>query len=252
MERIIKWLMKPMASRFVVGETIDEAIAMTKFLNKIGFSTTISLLDSPVKYLHVIDEIHEHNLDANIALKPSSFKNIDNLFKIVCRANKYNIFVWLDMEGEEWTDRTLDLHRILHKKHDVGVALQTSLERTLNDIENLPPKSHVRLCKGAYRTSLFISKRKRFIDRLVTAYVKKHKCYCATHDINLVDIVYFLSFVELQWLYGVKMSKARELLYKRHKVRIYLPCGKNWYKYCLRRLKENPVLMLSLLWRSRG
>lgn len=259
MERIIKWLIKPLASKFVIGETIDEAVSATKLLNKIGFSTTISLLDCTVKYLYLIDEIHKHKLDTNIAVKPSSFKDIDNLFKIVCRAKKYGIFVWLDMEGKEWTDYTLDLHRILHKKHDVGVALQTSLDRTIGDMLNLPQGSHIRLCKGAYRSPLFTNKVRKFKGCLGYSLWRDFNTYCATHDSEIIKYVkvynssvLWYPFKELQWLYGVKMSRARELLYDGHKVRIYLPCGKNWYSYCIRRFKENPLLVLSLLWRNRG
>jgi len=250
---MFKWIINSLASKFIAGETIEEVINKTKELNKRGFSVTINLLDLPVLYCILIKKIHNENLDANISIKLSKFKDVDNVFKLACIAERYNVFMWIDMEEEDSIDGTLKIYKILHKKHDVGVALQTSLDRTVEDIKDLPRNSNIRLCKGAYCRPFFKNEVQMFNECLVQSFLKSHNIFCATHDDIIIDntaISYKGFNKEFQWLYGVRMNKAQELLEDGYKVRLYLPCGKDWYKYCLRRFKENPFVILPILAKS--
>jgi proline dehydrogenase len=166
-------LAKKFASRFVAGETLDEALVAVKELNKHGITASLDLLGESVtnerearatgqEYLTILDRIHQQQLDANVSLKLTAMGMdiseelcISIMHDILDRARQYGTFVRLDMESSEYTDRTLALFydRLYPSyKENVGIVLQSYLYRTWSDVERaLEAKCRVRICKGAYK-----------------------------------------------------------------------------------------------------
>jgi proline dehydrogenase len=218
------------------------------------------------EYLRLLDRIEDEKLDANISIKPTMLGlNIDqtlceeNLLRIVRRAAGFDNFVRIDMEDHTCTDNTIRLFRQMHEKHPttVGVVLQSYLHRTIADINDLLPLApNIRICKGIYREPReiawkdFETIRANFIfatEKLLSsgAYVG-----IATHDPHLVwagmQIVDRLGLdrdrYEFQMLLGVDPELRRIILSNGHRLRVYVPYGRDWYPYSIRRLRENPTV----------
>ncbi len=265
---MLKKLIEPIASLFIAGEAIDDVIRKAKKLNAEGFGITISpLVEHSKSRSQMISAMREYDLlirtmakekiVGSIAIKLSAFMSgsfdvseysLNSVFKM---AEKHGIFIWIDMEGPEFISQTLDIYKEMSKKYRVGVALQTSMKRTVKDLIELPKGSHVRLCKGAYKAPRSIMYKNaccgihnNFLRCLKVAN-RRHNYTVATHDNRLLNII--VAPVEFQFLYGANIKKATKMKDKGQKVLIYLPYGTNRTKYCLRRLKENPKLVLKLL-----
>jgi proline dehydrogenase len=265
------------ARRYVAGDTLDDAVHTLRALNEEGAMGTVDILGEevrePVKanaavedYLRLLDRIDEEKLDANISIKPTmlglKFDQTlceENLRRIVARAAEFDNFVRIDMEDHTCTDNTLQLYRQMHEKHpsSVGVVLQSYLHRTIADINGLLPLDpNIRICKGIYREPReiawkdFETIRANFIfaaEKLLSsgAYVG-----IATHDPHLVwagmQIVDRLGLdrdrYEFQMLLGVDPELRRIILANGHRLRVYVPYGRDWYPYSIRRLRENPTV----------
>jgi len=168
---IVGWV----AKRYVAGKTLDYAInTMITLGNKEGCCFTIDVLGEEIssldeanfflnEYVRVIDAIVEHQIDANISIKPTAFgllideeKGKEKINKLLSKASENNIFVRLDMEDHRVTQSTIDIILDMHKKgfNNIGIVLQARLHRTMNDIQNicdnLGTKSDFRICKGIY------------------------------------------------------------------------------------------------------
>jgi len=265
------------ARRYVAGDTLDDAVHTLRALNEEGAMGTVDILGEevrePVKanaavedYLRLLDRIDEEKLDANISIKPTmlglKFDQTlceENLRRIVGRAAEFDNFVRIDMEDHTCTDNTLQLYRQMHEKHpsSVGVVLQSYLHRTIADINGLLPLDpNIRICKGIYREPReiawkdFETIRANFVfaaEKLLSsgAYVG-----IATHDPHLVwagmQIVDRLGLdrdrYEFQMLLGVDPELRRVILANGHRLRVYVPYGRDWYPYSIRRLRENPTV----------
>ncbi|MCW8984761.1 MAG: proline dehydrogenase family protein, partial [Thermoanaerobaculales bacterium] len=265
------------ARRYVAGDTIDDAVRMLRSLNEEGAMGTVDVLGEEVRepgraiaavdeYLRLLDRIEDEKLDANISVKPTMLGlKIDqalceeNVSRIVGRAAEFNNFVRIDMEDHTCTDSTIRLFRQMHEKHhaSVGVVLQSYLHRTIADINDLLPLTpNIRICKGIYREPReiawkeFETIRANFVfatEKLLSsgAYVG-----IATHDPYLVwagmQIVDHLGLdrdrYEFQMLLGVDPELRRIILANGHRLRVYVPYGRDWYPYSIRRLRENPTV----------
>ena len=265
------------ARRYVAGDTLDDAVRTLRSLNEQGAMGTVDILGEevrePVKaaaavaeYLRLLDRIEDEKLDANISIKPTMLGlKIDqtlceeNLLNIVGRAAEFDNFVRIDMEDHTCTDATIRLFRRVHEKHrsTVGVVLQSYLHRTIADINDLLPLTpNIRICKGIYREPReiawkeFETIRANFVfatEKLLSsgAYVG-----IATHDPHLVwagmQIVDRLGLernrYEFQMLLGVDPELRRIILANGHRLRVYVPYGRDWYPYSIRRLRENPTV----------
>jgi len=272
-----KTIVGRVARRYVAGDTLDDAVHTLRALNDEGAMGTVDILGEevrePVKataaveeYLRLLDRIEDEKLDANISIKPTMLGlNIDqslceeNLLRIVARAAQFNNFVRVDMEDHTCTNNTIRLFRQIHEKHptSVGVVLQSYLHRTIADINSLLPLvPNIRICKGIYREPReiawkdFETIRANFVfatEKLLSsgAYVG-----IATHDPHLVwagmQIVDRLGLdhdrYEFQMLLGVDPELRRVILANGHRLRVYVPYGKDWYPYSIRRLRENPTV----------
>ena len=277
-----KWIVKPFASPYVAGESIDDVVKTVKTLNAKGFLTTVDILGEHVNsqeesikirndYRNLYDRLTDENLEANISLKPThlgmeidSFLSETNLLNVLEKAKEKNNFMRIDMENSPYTDATIDIYKKCLNKYDkVGMVLQSYLKRTAQDISNLDSeKFNCRICKGIYRESEEIAYhdkkeiRDRFFEDVKAILNGKGYVAIATHDISLinkietwiVDNKITLDRFEFQVLYGVPMgNRLQQLLDKGYKVRNYVPFGEAWFDYSIRRLKENPNIMWYVL-----
>ena len=272
-----KTIVGRVARRYVAGDTLDDAVQTLRALNDEGAMGTVDILGEevrePVKanaaveeYLRLLDRIEDEKLDANISIKPTMLGlNIDqslceeNLLRIVARAAQFNNFVRIDMEDHTCTDNTIRLFRQMHEKHptSVGVVLQSYLHRTIADINSLLPLvPNIRICKGIYREPREIAWKDFETIRanivFATEKLLSSGAYVgiATHDPHLVwagmKIVDRLGLdhdrYEFQMLLGVDPELRRIILANGHRLRVYVPYGKDWYPYSIRRLRENPTV----------
>ena len=278
-----KSLVSIFAMQYVAGENIDDVLKVVSKLNKNGFKTTIDILgehstdnndiiEIVSEYNELYKQINQRNLDANLSIKPthigldiSYVTALLNFTSILNLTEKYNNFLRIDMESSSATDNTLRLYRkLINIYNNVGIVFQSYLRRTYDDLNNIDDKINLnfRLCKGIYMESENIAfKNYNDINNnylKILEYAFKNNIYVgiATHDKKLIDKCYDLidkynidkDRFEFQVLYGVPMGGYLE----KHKennyaVRVYVPYGKEWYKYSIRRMKENPNIVKYVL-----
>lgn len=270
------------SKRYIAGESVADAISVSKELNKEGIKVTIDILGefiknldeaekNKVEYLELIDTIEKEKIDGNYSLKPTMFgllldKEVcyQHIREIVAKAASYNNFIRVDMEDSPCTDMEIELYRRLKAEFpkNVGLVVQAYLKRTLGDLENLMDihskeiPLNYRLCKGIYVEPAAIAYKKyeeinqHFLEDL--EFMMKNGVYpgIATHDKPLVEGAYKLiekynvpkNMYEFQMLYGVTPELRKSIVTKGHTMRVYVPYGKQWFGYSTRRLKENPKM----------
>jgi proline dehydrogenase len=264
------------ASRYVAGETLDDAVRTIRELNAEGAMATVDVLgeevterakaDSAVdEYIRLLERIESEGIDANVSIKPTlvGLKLDESLCEslvatIVARAAELGNFVRIDMEDRTCTEKTLRIYRsVLAERGHVGVVLQAYMRRTIRDIRDmLPIRPNVRICKGIYREPRtvawkdFDAIRANFIYAMDT--LLANGCYVgiATHDPMLVwagmRTIDRLGLephqYEFQMLLGVDPELRRIILDAGHRLRVYVPYGRDWYPYSIRRLRENPTV----------
>jgi proline dehydrogenase len=286
----LKWLRRWMetsslaqrlATRFVAGETLEQALAVARRLNAEGITVTLDHLGESVStlaeaaeardvYLRTLNAIHQHGIQGNVSLKLSQFgldlsyeACLANVDQLVSLAAALGSFVRIDMESSEYTSRTLDLVKTLHARYGAtGVVIQSYLRRSQADIEALcAAQIRVRLCKGAYLEPPSVAfPAKADVDKSyfeLTQYLLLHGTYpaLATHDEALIGRI--REFVkqrqipresfEFQMLYGIRRDLQRRLVAERFGMRLYVPFGKAWYPYYMRRLAERPANVFFML-----
>ena len=269
------------ARRYVAGETLDQALATIEALAAQGAMATLDLLGEEVRdpakatataeeYERMLDAIAARSLAANVSIKPTALGlAIDeglcrqNVERIVVAARRHNNFVRIDMEDASTTDATLRIYRDLHGRFgNVGVVLQAYMRRTLADIQALPPNgANVRICKGFYvepRAAAykdFETVRANYLHALEKLLARGVYVGIATHDDHLVCGALALldrlavprERYEFQMLLGVEPELRRILIAAGHRLRVYVPYGKDWYPYSTRRLRENPQVARHVL-----
>lgn len=270
---------RKMASRFVAGETIEDALDAVAVLNAKGITASLDLLGESVfseaearetgrQYLLILDRIAARQLDANVSVKLTALGQdvsddlgIAIVREVLERAKRYGSFVRLDMESSAYTDRTLDTfeHALYPDfREHVGVVLQSSLRRTLNDVDRANGlQCRVRICKGAYLEPPEVAfPEKSDVDR---NYVEAmHRLMergrypgIATHDEAIIAEAKRFARekgisndrFEFQMLYGVRRDLQEQLVRDGYRMRVYVPFGTQWYPYLMRRLAERPANM---------
>jgi len=272
---------------YISGETIDDAIHVSKNFNKNNIKVTLDVLGEFIKtleeaennkkeYLNLIEVINENNIDGNVSLKPTSFgllidKEIcyQHIREIVAKAASYNSFIRIDMEDSACTDMEIELFRRLKSEFpsSVGLVLQAYLRRNHSDIEKMMDLHsgsiplNYRLCKGIYVEPEAIAFKKyeeinaHYLDDLELMLKNGIYAGIATHDKPLIDGAYSLirkynvpgHMYEFQMLYGVTPKLRDKIVADGHKMRIYVPFGKQWFGYSTRRLKENPKMATHII-----
>jgi proline dehydrogenase len=267
--------------RFVAGESIAEALAAVRRLKSDGFDFTLDHLGESVNdpaaaqaatraYLEILDRLEAEGLRPNISIKLTSLGLAlnealarQNLAAIAARARQHRGFVRIDMEGSPYTESTLRVFRYLDAPRDsVGVVIQAYLYRSEKDVEDLIARgAWVRLTKGAYQEPPEIAfPKKTQVDANYVKLMKKLLASSgyhaiATHDPQMIAATQEYARekgtgperFEFQMLYGVRRRLQRELVQQGYRVRIYVPYGRQWYPYFMRRLAERPANVLFLL-----
>lgn len=273
-------LARRLASRFVAGDRLQDALHAGRRMNAEGIYLTLDHLGENVTsldeaaasrdaYLRALEEIHRQQIQAGVSIKPTQFgmdlsEDVcrENIEQVVRRAAELGNFVRIDMESSAYTDRTLRLVTALHEKYgSVGAVIQAYLRRSEADVEMLCEKGiRVRLCKGAYLESSSVAfHRKSDVDRNFLRLMKillDRGAYpaIATHDERMIGQT--KAYVrahgigrdrfEFQMLYGIRRDMQRRLAADGFRLRLYVPFGKAWYPYFMRRLAERPANLLFL------
>ncbi len=257
-------LAKRFASRFVAGETVDEAVAALRDLNAAGVTASLDLLGESVTnadeahaardvYLQTLDRIHAARAQANVSVKLTQMGlDIDetlcvaNLRAIIGRAKAHGSFVRIDMEQSSYTEKTLDLFtRIFYPEfgNAVGVVLQSYLRRTAQDVAAMIALgARVRLCKGADVDANYVTCMERLLAQGTYPGLATHDERIILHAQQYarrsgIDHERF----EFQMLYGVRRDLQVGLRKDWYNVRVYVPFGTHWYPYLMRRLAERPA-----------
>jgi proline dehydrogenase len=270
-------VVKRLSSRYIAGTTLAEACDVVRELNAHGKEATLDVLGEEVTlreeaiglrdaYRRALDTIEEDGLRSNVSVKLTALGlKLDrdlcraDLTAVVEEAARFDNFVRIDMEDSSTTSETLALYRQIREEgHDnLGVVLQAALKRTLSDIGGLGNlRPNVRVCKGiyveppeiAYQEDEII--RLNFLDALEALFDIGSYVGIATHDEWLIGEALALverrglgrDDYEFQMLLGVQAELGDELVREGHRLRIYVPFGRRWYEYSIRRLQENPKI----------
>jgi proline dehydrogenase len=262
------------ARRFIAGETVADAIAAVRHIQSQGLHSTLDYLGESVtslaaaetatrEYLQLVEAVDRANAERNLSLKLTQLGLdvdraicVDNLRKILTAASGF--FVRIDMESSAYTDATLDIFETVWNlgHRNVGVVLQSCLYRTEKDFERVTAAgARIRLVKGAYREPKNVAYQlKSDVD---AAYVRLAKRLLvegtypaiATHDEEILDIVKQFAAdraiasdaFEFQMLYGIRRDLQEEFRNAGYRVRVYVPFGREWFPYFMRRLGERPA-----------
>ena len=268
-------IVRRVSSRYIAGTELADARRVVRELNAAGKMATVDVLGEEIaredeaaaiadQYVAALEAFEEDGLDANVSVKPTGLglklgydvckRNVE---RVIAAAEPTGRFVRIDMEDSSTTDDTLRLFRELRDEGHarVGPVLQASLKRTVEDAAGLAGAS-VRLCKGIYVEPEAIQfrddaeVRRSFVRSLEV--LLDGGCYpaIATHDEWLVEQSLRLlrerelgrEQYEFQLLLGVRAELGDRLVRDGHRLRIYVPYGRQWYEYSLRRLQENPKI----------
>jgi proline dehydrogenase len=262
------------ARRFIAGETVEEAIAAARQVESRGLLQTLDYLGESVRtlaeadaatrdYLRVIDTIIKAGIGRNLSLKLTQLgldvdraSAVDNLRRILEHAHDF--FVRLDMESSHYTETTLGIFETLWQQNyrNIGVVLQADLHRTEQDVERvIALGARVRLVKGAYREPAAVAYPKkadvdaafaRLMRRLLVA---GHYPAIATHDQAMINEARRFASAEriskerfeFQMLFGIRRDLQAALVGDGYRVRVYIPFGRQWFPYFMRRLGERPA-----------
>ncbi|MGH3002749.1 MAG: proline dehydrogenase family protein [Gaiellaceae bacterium] len=266
-------VVRRLSSRYIAGPLLDDAVRVVRALNAKGKSATIDVLGEEVasadearaiagQYHDVLAQIDAEGLDATVSVKLTGLGLEldyelcrDNLEAVIGDARARGNFVRIDMEDSSATEATLQLYRELRAEghENLGVVLQAYMRRTFDDIDGL---ENVRLCKGIYvepaeiAYTEFEAVRANYVQSLRKLIAGGVYVGIATHDEYLIGEALRLvgeaglqpDRYEFQMLLGVRAERGDQLVAAGHPLRTYVPYGRRWYEYSVRRLQENPKI----------
>jgi proline dehydrogenase len=268
-------IVRKFAGRYIAGEEIGDAVDVVRQLAAEGAAATLDVLGEHISrreeataardaILGVLGAIERERLNSNVSIKLTQLGLqldrgfcLENVRAIVGRAVAISNFVRIDMEDSSTTDDTIWVYREVRKSHpNAGIVLQAYMRRTERDALGLIDAGlgHFRLCKGIYIEPAEIAFKGKeeinanFLRVLRTMFGKGAYVGIATHDSALVDgscrILREMGIgkdrYEFQMLLGVRPELRRKIIADGHPLRVYVPFGKSWYQYSIRRFKENP------------
>lgn len=274
------------ARPYVAGEGIADALRLVRELNQGGAKATVDILGESVtspqsaqaavfQYHELIDALADSGLDASVSLKPTMLGlKLDlayaeaNIAAVYERAHERAVFITIDMEDHTATDATLRIYQAMLTRYgNAGTVLQAYMRRSLSDIAALPlpgpgqGRGDLRLCKGIYIEPAEIAYkgyqevRENYLACLRALIERGHYVGIATHDewlvrrseVLIAELGLPRERYEFQMLLGVKPRLRQRLIAAGHTLRVYVPYGKDWYAYCIRRLRENPAVAWHVL-----
>jgi proline dehydrogenase len=264
------------ARRFIAGETTEEAVAAAQALEAAGLLhtldhlgesiTTLAEADAATRdYLTIIDRIADAGIGRNISLKLTQLgldvdraSAVDNLRKILERADPLGFFVRIDMESSHYTQATIDIFDTLWQQgyRNIGIVLQAALYRTEADLQRINALgARIRLVKGAYNEPKSVAHTKKadvdaaYASMMKTLITDGNYPAIGTHDSVMIDMARQWASghgvqadrFEFQMLHGIRRDLQTLLVKEGYRVRIYVPFGKEWFPYFMRRLGERPA-----------
>ena len=264
------------ARRFIAGETVDEAVETSRRIQAQGLMLTLDYLGESVRtveeadaatrqYVRLLDVIVASGIERNISLKLTQLGAgidratcVDNLRRILEPAGRHGFFVRIDMENSPWTQTALDTFETLWQQEyrNVGIALQAALRRTEQDVRRMNELgARVRLVKGAYKEPETVAyQRKADVDaaflRLMRLLLDSGTYPAiATHDPAMIEATRSYALdrgvandrFEFQMLYGIRRDLQASLVAEGYRMRLYIPFGREWFPYFMRRLGERPA-----------
>jgi proline dehydrogenase len=275
------------SKRYIAGETIEEGLLASKLLNEKKIEVTVDLLGEFIQsleeakenrnqYFEIIRRFTWEKIKGNFSLKPTMFgllidKEVcyNYIREIVALAAEKDSFIRIDMEDSACVDMEIEIYNKLRAEFpkNVGLVLQAYMRRTMSDLERFHFINaggyplNFRLCKGIYIEPEKIAYkgyqevRENFLNDLDYMFRNKMYAAVATHDKYLVENAYRLiekyniskNMYEFQMLYGVTPDLRQSIVDKGHKMRVYVPFGKQWFNYSTRRLKENPKMAAEII-----
>ncbi len=278
------------ARRFIAGEEVEEAIAAAHEVERQGLMVTLDLLGESVAsradamtatlgYIGVMEAIERAGVGRNISLKLTQLgldvdqaTCIDNLRRILDVAAKSEFFVRIDMENSPYTDRTLDIFETTWDigYHQAGLVIQSCLRRSPADIARLNTMgARVRLVKGAYLEPPAVAFQQKsdvdaaFVELMKLLLANGTYPAIATHDPAMIAETKAFAAAsgianekyEFQMLYGIRRDLQTSLAKEGHPFRVYVPFGKEWFPYFMRRLGERPAnvgFVVGSLFKDKG
>jgi proline dehydrogenase len=273
-----KTLVRRVSNRYIAGDKIEDAVRVVRDLNQRGMMATLDILGEFItlreeatatadEYIQALETIHREKLDSNVSIKLTAFGLkldfnfcLDNVRRVVARAKALGNFVRIDMEDSSCTSDTLRIYDLLRREFsNVGTVIQAYMRRAILDIRQLMANgqpTNLRLCKGIYVEPRNIAyKNRELINKNFTFLLNelmRHGAYAgvATHDerlvwdgVRLVDELKLpKTAYEFQMLLGVDEELRNFIVNSGHRLRVYVPYGKQWYAYAVRRLQENPQI----------
>jgi len=262
--------------KYIAGESLEDGIRVVKQLNSKGIYATMDVLgeavknkeeslDAKNKAMEVLDAIEKHKLMANLSIKPTQMGLLideefayQQILELVKKAHEINNFVRIDMEDSSTTDITINLYKRIYQQYkNVGIVIQAYLKRSFDDVVVLNKLgTNYRLCKGIYVEPASIAIKDRqairenYLKILKQMFIDGNYVGIATHDKYLIDEAYKMikemnipkDKFEFQMLLGVREDLRDKINNDGYKIRVYVPFGKDWYAYSVRRLKENPSI----------
>lgn len=282
LQRLPQSLVKPVAMRYIAGETLEDAVRVVRDLNARKMMATTDVLGENVSTEEeslravqacekVLEALQKERLNANLSIKLTQFgakinENFcyENLKRILQIARDHKNFIRIDMEDSSLTGTTLNLYERLRAEgfENVGVVIQAYLRRSEEDVKKLiRNRVNVRIVKGIYiepEASAFQDReeiRQNYLKLLKVLLDTRNYVGIATHDDFLVQGAYQYiretnlpsTAYEFQMLYGVRPRLRDQIVADGHRMRIYVPFGKDWYSYSIRRFKENPQIARYIL-----
>ena len=264
------------ARRFIAGESIEEAIAAVGGLQRQGLHLTLDYLGESVStadaaaaaaadYVKIINAIVASGIERNISLKLTQLgldvdraTAVDNMRRILDPADAHGFFVRIDMENSPYTEATIEILETLWRQghRQLGTVIQTYMKRSEADIRRLNALgTRVRLVKGAYKEPKEVAYQKKsevdaaFVELMRLLLDEGTYPAIATHDLDMINATkayartknYANDRFEFQMLYGIRRDLQSALVKEGYKVRVYVPFGKQWYPYFMRRLGERPA-----------
>ena len=264
------------ARRFIAGETIEEAIAAARALETSGLTQTLDLLGESVRtmteadtatraYLALMDHIVEAGIGRNVSLKLTQLgltidraTCVDNLRRILDRGGVRDFFVRVDMEESSYTQVTLDVFETMWQQgyRNVGIVLQACLRRSAADAARMNELgARVRLVKGAYKEPRSVAYQRKtevdaeFVEIMRLLLERGAYTALATHDPEMISAARRFASArgigsdryEFQMLYGIRRDLQSQLRDAGYRVRVYVPFGREWFPYFMRRLGERPA-----------
>lgn len=270
-----------LARRFIAGETKEDAVRAVRNLNALGIRTSLDILgenvtseqmakDLAATYIDVLDTIKKENIKANVSVKLTQMGLdisddfcFENVSRIIEAARDRSNFVRIDMEGSDYTQRTLELvYRWAERYDNVGTVIQAMIRRSEADIAELIRRGiRVRLCKGAYKEPSSVAFQKKeevnenYINLMKKLLDSGNFHSIATHDNAMIEATKKYAEeksiernkFEFQMLYGINRSGQASLVRDGYGMLVYVPFGTHWFPYYYRRLRERKENILFIL-----